>query len=77
MPLADQRIDYSLHGLLESEAGQDPLALFHRWLDQAIAAGIREPNAMTLATATPSGRPAARIVLLKICDQQGLSFFTN
>jgi len=77
MPLADQRIDYGLHGLLEADAGPDPLALFHRWLDQAIAAGIREPNAMTLATATPDGRPSARIVLLKICDERGLSFFTN
>jgi pyridoxamine 5'-phosphate oxidase len=77
MPLADQRIDYALHGLHESEAGTDPLALFHRWLDDAIAAGIREPNATTLATATPDGRPAARIVLLKICDERGLSFFTN
>src|SRR6478672_7306478 len=53
MPLADQRIDYALHGLHESEAGADPLALFQRWLDDAIAARIREPNAMTLATATP------------------------
>jgi pyridoxamine 5'-phosphate oxidase len=77
MPLADQRIDYSLHGLLEADAGTDPLLLFNRWLDQAIAAGIREPNAMTLATATPDGRPSARIVLLKICDERGLSFFTN
>lgn len=77
MPLADQRIDYALHGLHESEAGADPLALFQRWFDDALAAGIREPNAMTLATATPDGRPSARIVLLKVCDERGLAFFTN
>ena len=77
MPIADQRIDYSQHGLLESEAGPDPLVLFHRWYDDARSAGIREPNAMTLATATANGRPSARIVLLKIIDQRGLAFFTN
>lgn len=77
MPLADQRIDYALHGLRESEAGADPLALFQRWFDDALAAGIREPTAMTLATATPDGRPSARIVLLKVCDERGLAFFTN
>ena len=77
MPLADRRIDYARHGLSEAEAGDDPLALFHRWFDQAAAAGQHEPNAMTLATCTPDGRPSARIVLLKIADERGLAFFTN
>lgn len=77
MPIGDLRIDYAAAQLLESEAGMDPLALFHRWFDDAVAAGVREPNAMTLATATPDGRPSARIVLLKSCDERGLSFFTN
>jgi pyridoxamine 5'-phosphate oxidase len=77
MPLADLRTDYARHGLSEAEAGDDPLALFHRWFDQAAAAGQNEPNAMTLATATPDGKPSARIVLLKIADQRGLAFFTN
>jgi pyridoxamine 5'-phosphate oxidase len=77
MPLADLRIDYARHGLSESEAGDDPLALFRRWFDQAAAAGQYEPNAMTLATATPDGKPGARIVLLKIADERGLAFFTN
>jgi pyridoxamine 5'-phosphate oxidase len=77
MALADLRIDYARHGLSESEAGNDPLALFRRWFDQAAAAGQYEPNAMTLATATPDGKPGARIVLLKIADERGLAFFTN
>jgi len=77
MPLADLRIDYARHGLSEAEAGDDPLELFRRWFDQAVAAGQYEPNAMTLATATPAGRPSARIVLLKIADERGLAFFTN
>jgi pyridoxamine 5'-phosphate oxidase len=77
MSLADLRIDYARHGLSEAEAGGDPLELFRRWFDQAAAAGQYEPNAMTLATATPAGRPSARIVLLKIADERGLAFFTN
>jgi pyridoxamine 5'-phosphate oxidase len=77
MPLADLRIDYAKHGLAEAEAGNDPLELFRRWFADAEAAGQHEPNAMTLATATPDGKPSARIVLLKIADERGLAFFTN
>ncbi|HEX3149484.1 MAG TPA: pyridoxamine 5'-phosphate oxidase [Gemmataceae bacterium] len=77
MSLADARTDYSRHGLTEADAGTDPLALFHRWFDQAVAADQFEPNAMTLATCTPDGKPSARIVLLKVCDERGLAFFTN
>lgn len=77
MSLADLRTEYARHGLTEAEAGPDPLALFHRWFGQALAASVPEPNAMTLATATPDGRPSARVVLLKVCDDRGLTFFTN
>src|SRR5947209_20067455 len=77
MPLADLRLDYPPHGLSEAGAGDHPLRLFHRWFADATAAGQHEPNAMTLATATPDGRPSARIVLLKIADERGLPFFTN
>jgi len=48
-----------------------------KWLDAARAAGVKEPTAMTLATATRDGKPSARIVLLKAIDQRGFSFFTN
>lgn len=55
----------------------DPQAQFHRWFIEAQQAEIREPNAMTLATATPDGRPSARVVLLKTVDARGFGFFTD
>lgn len=55
----------------------DPIDQFRQWFDSAVAAGIKEPNAMTLATATADGRPSARMVLLKGVDQRGFIFFTN
>jgi pyridoxamine 5'-phosphate oxidase len=75
--VAHLRQNYTKAGLLESEAATDPFEQFHRWLSEAIAAGLNEPNAMTLATVTPDGKPDARIVLLKAFDQRGFSFFTN
>jgi pyridoxamine 5'-phosphate oxidase len=63
--------------LREADADPDPLRQFQRWFDAAVAAGLPEPNAMTLATCTADGVPSARIVLLKICDERGLAFFTN
>jgi pyridoxamine 5'-phosphate oxidase len=55
----------------------DAIAQFRRWFDAALAAGVPEANAMVLATAGASGRPSARIVLLKDFDQRGFVFFTN
>src|SRR5262249_20715531 len=55
----------------------DPFALFRRWFEQALAAGLLEPNAFTLATCTPDGVPSARVVLLKVLDDRGFTFFTN
>jgi pyridoxamine 5'-phosphate oxidase len=55
----------------------DPLKLFQSWLDDAMAAGIHLAEAMTLATATPSGKPSARLVLLKQADDEGFVFYTN
>ncbi|MFI5427005.1 pyridoxal 5'-phosphate synthase [Aeromicrobium sp. UC242_57] len=75
--LARMREDYSRAGLDESAAGDDPLSLFARWLDDAVDADVHEPNAMALATATPDGRPSVRIVLLKGFDARGLTFFTG
>ncbi len=72
-----QRRDYVLATLLEAEAGRDPIALFRRWFDDAVAARVIEPNAMTLATVGIDGRPSARIVLLKGYDDRGFCFFTN
>jgi pyridoxamine 5'-phosphate oxidase len=55
----------------------DPLAEFQRWLDAAIAAGMIEPTAMTLATASPDGQPSARIVLFKGFHEGCFTFYTD
>jgi pyridoxamine 5'-phosphate oxidase len=55
----------------------DPVKQFQRWFEEAKAAGLPLPEAMTLATATPEGRPSARMVLLKQLDERGFVFFTN
>jgi pyridoxamine 5'-phosphate oxidase len=62
--------------LCEADVTADPLQQFSVWLDQAKAAGLHEPLAMTLATATADGQPAARMVLLRGLDH-GFVFFTN
>ena len=62
---------------MESEANPDPIEQFRTWFDEALASNLHEPNAMTLATATPAGRPSARIVLLKGFDERGFVFYTN
>lgn len=55
----------------------DPFELLLRWRDEALARGLTEPDAMTLATATPDGRPSARVVLFRGLSGGGLRFFTN
>ena len=77
MSIADLRKDYKLASLDEKEVSADPIAQFERWLNEAIAADLPEPTAMTLATIGSTGRPAARIVLLKAADARGFAFFTN
>jgi pyridoxamine 5'-phosphate oxidase len=77
MQLADLRKEYHSAGLSEADAGPDPIRLFQLWLGQALAAQLPEPNAMTLATATPDGVPSARVVLLKGLDESGFVFHTN
>ena len=54
-----------------------PLALVRAWYEDAVAAGLPEPNAMALATASPDGVPAVRFLLLKDIDDEGVDFFTN
>jgi pyridoxamine 5'-phosphate oxidase len=63
--------------LLESGLPADPILQFQRWFDEAAAAGISQPNAMTLATVSSDGQPSARIVLLKRVDRWGFEFYTN
>ena len=68
---------YFGEGLDENTADAEPFRQFHRWFDDARAAGLPLPEAMTLATATKDGRPSARLVLLKQADERGFVFYTN
>jgi len=77
MPIADLRKSYTLGGLRRVNLDANPIEQLKRWLQQAIEARLIEPTAMTLATADRSGRPSARVVLLKGIDERGLLFFTN
>jgi pyridoxamine 5'-phosphate oxidase len=76
-PLADLRESYLRGGLTEAGAAEDPYDQFQHWLEEAIAANLREANAMTLATVGPQGTPSARMVLLKGFDRGGFVFYTN
>src|SRR4051794_34182354 len=75
--LAAMRRSYTRGGLEEGDLAPTWVAMLHRWLDDAHAGGVLEPNAMVLATAGADGRPNARTVLLKGLDDGGLTFFTN
>ena len=75
--IADLRRRYGRAGLHEGDLDADPIAHFRRWFEEARAAGLYEPNAMTLATAAPDGGPAARMVLLKGVGPEGFDFYTN
>ena len=77
MNIADLRKEYTRRGLDEAAAAADPFEQFQIWFDQALGAGVPEPNAMTLATVGAGGRPSARVVLLKGFDRRGLAFYTN
>ena len=77
MNIADLRREYALASLDVRDVDADPLAQFGKWFGEAQNAQLREPNAMTLATATTDGRPSARVVLLKSYDQRGFGFFTD
>lgn len=73
---AFERVNYEVPGLADDEVADTPLAQFGRWLDDAVAAGVKEPNAMSLATCGPAG-PAVRVVLAKAVDEAGVTFYTN
>ncbi len=75
--IADIRKDYQLQTLLETDVANDPFVQFGAWWDDAVKSELDEVNAMTLATASASGMPDARIVLLKSASAEGFVFFTN
>lgn len=75
--LAALRKSYERAELDESASAAEPWQQFSNWLNEAIAAKVPEPNAMTLATVGPDGRPSTRIVLIKGFDAQGVVWYTN
>jgi len=75
--IRSRRIQYETAGLDLADIDADPVAQWHRWYDQAVEAGLVEPEAMTVATVDAEGRPDARIVLVRGVDERGLVFFTN
>jgi pyridoxamine 5'-phosphate oxidase len=74
---ADLRAAYEGDGLPESALAADPFTQFARWFTEAVEAGLPEPNAMVLSTASADGEPSARTVLLKGHGSDGFRFFTN
>ena len=77
MPAIETRHDYSKDQLDEGAVARDPFAQFQSWFDAANAAGVPEPNAMVVATATAEGRPSSRVVLMRGFDERGFVFYTN
>ena len=75
--LANLRKNYERAELSEDASCADPLRQFEQWLNEAIAARLPEPNAMTLATVDSTQRPSTRVVLIKGYDERGLTWFTN
>jgi pyridoxamine 5'-phosphate oxidase len=71
------RKEYGLHGLDVDDLKENPIDLFKIWLQQAIKAGVAEPNAMTLATVNEFGQPSIRVVLLRDITDAGFTFYTN
>jgi pyridoxamine 5'-phosphate oxidase len=77
LDIAALRHDYVAHGLRRADLDSDPIKQFSKWFGEAAAAEIRDVNAMSLATATPDGKPSVRIVLLKGVSERGFVFYTN
>ncbi len=75
--IADLRKSYERDELDESASAADPLQQFERWFQQALAAELPEPNAMTVATVGADGRPSTRVVLIKGYDARGIVWYTN
>ncbi|GBL36270.1 pyridoxine/pyridoxamine 5'-phosphate oxidase [Filimonas sp.] len=75
--IAGIRQEYALASLLESDTYADPIQQFQKWFQESVESEIEDVNAMTLSTSDESGRPHARIVLLKGIEQNRFVFFTN
>lgn len=73
----ESRLEYEISELTESTLDENPVRQLERWLHEAAATSLVEPNAMCLATVGRDGRPSGRMVLLRGIDERGLSFFSN
>ena len=77
MHIDDHHLEYVRSGLSRKDLDEDPMNQFELWYQQADKAGIKYPNALSLATAGADQMPSVRTVLLKIYDEKGFVFFTN
>lgn len=77
MNLRDRRVQYETAGLDRPDLDDDPVVQWHRWYDDAVEAGLPEPNAMSVATVDADGMPDARLVLVRDVTTTGLTFFGN
>ena len=75
--LARLRREYGDRGLDLADLADDPVGMFRAWLDETVASGLHEPNAMVVTSVSAEGRPSARMVLLKGLDERGFVFYTN
>lgn len=75
--MRDLRREYASRSLDDATADPDPIAQFRLWFDEAMQSDLIDVNAMSLATATPTGEPSVRVVLLKELDADGFVFFTG
>jgi pyridoxamine 5'-phosphate oxidase len=75
--IRDRRVQYETAGIDVDDMDRDPMEQWRRWHGDAFAAGVAEPNAMTLSTVDAEGVPDARMVLVRGADARGFAFYTN
>ena len=73
----EERRRLEAQGLDRDDLDDDPVVMLRRWFDHAVRVGVHQPEAMVVATATPAGLPASRLVLCKGFDQRGVVFYSN
>ncbi|MEI8323621.1 MAG: pyridoxamine 5'-phosphate oxidase, partial [Actinomycetes bacterium] len=77
MSLRDRRVQYETAGLDLADLAATPIQQWHRWYDDAVEAGVAEPNAMTVSSIDAEGQPDARVVLTREVNDEGIVFYTN
>ena len=77
MSVRDRRVQYETAGLDLADLAATPIQQWHRWYDDAVEAGVAEPNAMTVSSNDAEGQPDARVVLAREVNDEGIVFYTN